>query len=263
MAPISPTIDFSAVVVCYNEADRLEQALDTISFCKELIIVDLGSTDRTLDIARQYGAVVMTHERPAYPNLPRQFGIKHAAHSWIVAIDPDEEFPAEELPKIETVIRDRPDLAGIRMPWQFYFGRKELRCTTWGNPNNKKIAIVHRDRIDTTPFVHQEYKLGPNIHAFQPSEIKPIKHYWLRNYRDLIHKHRRYLCHEGQKRYAAGGRFTWSFFFRQTLRALRMDLFRFRGITGGFVGIALSLFRAWYTVMSLLGLRRYQKKQSD
>ena len=157
MAPVTPTIDFSAVVVCYNEADRLGRALDTIAFCKELIIVDLDSTDRTLDIARRYGAIILRQDRPAYPNLPRQFGISHAHCPWIVTIDPDEEFPTDELAKIEAKIRENPGSAGVRMPWQFYFGCKPLRCTAWGNPNNKKAAIVHRNRIETTPIEFRKW----------------------------------------------------------------------------------------------------------
>jgi glycosyltransferase involved in cell wall biosynthesis len=255
-------MDFTAVVVVFNEADRLGQALESIRFVRELIVVDLGSTDGSLDIARRYNARILTHERPLYPNLPRQYGIRHATHEWIVTIDPDEDFPAHELPKIEAVIRDKPEVSGMRLPWQFYFAGRPLTTTVWGNPNNRKVAVVHRDRIRTTPYVHTEYVVDEHVHTFRRGEIDPVKHYWMRGWRDFLDKHRRYLQAEGERRYAAGDRFSCRFFIAETWRTIQRDLFKFRAITSP-RGLMLTGFHAWYVVRSLLDLRRYERGRRD
>ncbi len=251
-------IDFTAVVVVYNEADRLRQALQSIHFVKELIVVDLGSTDGSLDIARQFNARILTHERPLYPNLPRQHGIRHASHEWIVTIDPDEDFPTHELAKIEHVLQTVPNVSGVRLPWQFYFAGRPLTTTAWGNPNNRKITIVHRDRMGTTPYVHTEYVVDDNLYTFRRGEIDPVKHYWMRGWRDFIDKHRRYLQAEGERRHAAGERFSWGFFVAETWRTVHRDLFKFRAITSP-RGLLLTAFHGWYVVRSLLNLRRFEQ----
>lgn len=251
-------IDFTAVVVVFNEADRLRQALESIRFVRELIVVDLGSTDGSLDIAREFGARILTHERPLYPNLPRQYGIKHATHEWIVTIDSDEDFPTHELPKIEAALTTHPDVTGVRLPWQFYFAGKPLTTTVWGNPNNRKITIIHRDRMGTTPYVHTEYVVDDHLYTFRRGEIDPVKHYWMRGWGDFLAKHRRYLQAEGERRYAAGERFMWRFFFAETWRTLHRDLFKFRAITSP-RGLMLTAFHIWYVKLSLLNLRRFEK----
>ena len=256
----SGSIDFTAVVVVYNEADRLAQALDTIRFCREFIVVDLGSTDASLDIARRYDARILTHERPPYPNLPRQHGIRHASHGWIVTIDPDEDFPTHELPKIEALIRSTPDLAGVRLPWQFYFRGRPLTTTHWGNPNNKKMTIVHRDRIRTTPYVHQEYELGAGVHTFKRGQIDPVKHYWMRSWAECLDKHRRYAGREGEKRYHAGRRFTWPGMAAGLAEAAWRDLVKFRAVTSP-TGLMLTGFHQWYEAKSWLNLRQFQRTQ--
>lgn len=253
-----PTIDFSAVVVTYNEADLLPAAIGSIRFCRELIVVDLGSTDATLDVARAHGARILTHERPAYPNLPRQHGIRHATHPWIVTIDPDEQFPAHELSKIEAVIHERPDLSGVRLPWQFYFAGRRLTTTFWGRPNCRKMTVVHRDRIRTTPYVHQEYVLDEHVFSFRPGQIDAVRHDWMRNWADLFEKHRRYLEHEGERRFARGERFAWRRAPLQWAGVVWADLFTYRGVTG-WTGLQLSAFHAWYEARGLLSLRRFQR----
>jgi hypothetical protein len=193
--------------------------------------------------------------------VARQYGFKYAAHPWIVSIDPDEVFPKAEIETIEEAIRaEGADLAGIRIPWQFYFRGKPLHYSVWGRPEATWCAIVHRDRIETTPYVHKEFTAEQNIRHLSRSEISPLKHYWMSSYRQLFEKMWRYVQTEGRSKYEAEGkRFSWFQMYKYTAASLKTNLIDYRGLFGGFTGLFLSFFHAWYVLMSWLSLRQYER----
>lgn len=223
-------------------------------------MVDMGSTDGSVALAKELGAKVLTHELVPYPNLARQHGIAHAQHEWVVTIDLDEVFPKHELDKITAVIESRSDLAGIRIPWQFYFRDKVLTCTSFGQPKTKCI-IVHRDRIQATPYVHKEFLSdGPTIHIFRHGEIAPLQHYWITSYAEFFDKMGRYLKDEGATKYnVKGQRFSWLRTLKYTAVAIKENFINYRGLWGGIHGIFLSTYLSWYVFISWLSLRRYER----
>jgi len=256
------SIDFTAVVPSYNEADILPRCLESLDFCRELIVVDQGSTDGSVEVARKYGARILSHELHDYPNLARQYGIKQAGNEWVVSIDPDEVFPKEDINKIEQIILTRPDLAAVRIPWQFYFRGEPLNCTVWGAPNRTKSAVVHRDRVKGTPHVHKEFSFDQNIYYFSRSEIAPIQHFWINSYQELSVRLRRYAIHEGESKYQTGQRFSWFYLFKFTTASLYNNLVKYKGFIGGLTGIFLSCYHAWYVLISWLSLRQYESRRS-
>lgn len=251
---------FSAVVVCYNEAHLLDRCLASLDFCEEFILVDLGSTDNSLAKAQAAHAKILTYERGDYPNLARQFGIRHANHEWVISIDPDEVFPKDGVEVIAAVLRRQSELTGIRLPWQFYFRGRELHTTVWARTGVSKCVVVHRDRIEGTPYVHQEFKDGPSVYRFPAGSIQPIQHYWVNSYAELYEKHRRYVGNEGEKMYVNGQRFAWFSAGMATLRALKANLVDYRGLRGGIDGVGLSFFYAGYVFASWMALRAYQRR---
>ena len=92
-----------------------------------------------------------------------------------------------------------------------------------------------------------------------------IKHFWVDNYLQLIPKHLRYIREEGKTQYDLGMRFGWRRWINKSIQALKNNLFEFGGIRGGFQGVFLSFFYAWYVSMSILSLWIYQRniKNSD
>lgn len=79
----------SATVITLNAATHLPSCLDSLSFCDEIVVVDSGSTDGTLEIARQRGARVIHHDWPGF-GKQKQYAVEQARHEWILSLDADE-----------------------------------------------------------------------------------------------------------------------------------------------------------------------------
>jgi glycosyltransferase involved in cell wall biosynthesis/2-polyprenyl-3-methyl-5-hydroxy-6-metoxy-1,4-benzoquinol methylase len=90
----SPRQLVSTCMIVKNEEAMLGRALASVAdISDEIIIADNGSTDRTLDIAKQYGATIVQGQNPQEIGFDeaRNFAISHAKNSWILWIDADEE----------------------------------------------------------------------------------------------------------------------------------------------------------------------------
>jgi glycosyltransferase involved in cell wall biosynthesis len=79
----------SACIVTFNEADRIEACLRSVSFCDELLVVDAHSSDRTRELAAALGARVIERDWPGYRSQ-KQFAVDAARHEWVLCLDADE-----------------------------------------------------------------------------------------------------------------------------------------------------------------------------
>ena len=79
----------SACIISYNEADRIEACLRSVSFCDEIVLVDSHSTDATRELAAALGARVIERDWPGYRSQ-KQFAVDSAASDWVLCVDADE-----------------------------------------------------------------------------------------------------------------------------------------------------------------------------
>jgi len=82
--------EISLIVVTRDEEELIGQCLKSAWFCRELIVVDSGSTDRTVEIARGLGAKVFQHEFTDYVRQ-KQIALDHASGEWVLLLDADEQ----------------------------------------------------------------------------------------------------------------------------------------------------------------------------
>jgi glycosyltransferase involved in cell wall biosynthesis len=114
----------SACIITYNEADRIEACLRSVSFCDEVIVVDSHSTDPTRERAAALGARVIERDWPGYRSQ-KQFAVDAARNDWVLCLDADERVSDRLRAEIERC-RERgfDGYAGFSLPRiTEYFGR--------------------------------------------------------------------------------------------------------------------------------------------
>ena len=79
----------SAIVITKNEAANIGECLDSLAFCDERIVVDCGSTDATVEIARAKGARVEFHEWRGF-GPQKNYALSLANGTWVFSLDADE-----------------------------------------------------------------------------------------------------------------------------------------------------------------------------
>lgn len=147
----------SAVIITRDAAPHLAAVLAAVDFCSERLVLDSGSTDATLDIARAAGARV--EHQPFLGYGPQKCrGVELAAHDWILAVDADEVLDDEARDAIQGL-----DLSDPHACWavrrRTFIGAREVRHGAWRN--DRVLRLFNRTTAGFKPLpVHEEVEAG-------------------------------------------------------------------------------------------------------
>jgi len=121
-------IRLSAVVITRNEESRIAACLESLSFCDEIIIVDNGSTDKTLEIVQKFQTKIYHLQETDFSAL-RNIGRTKAKGVWILYVDADEIVTERLQQEIKHMIKDQPlmpdkPIAFFISRENYYLGKK-------------------------------------------------------------------------------------------------------------------------------------------
>jgi glycosyltransferase involved in cell wall biosynthesis len=119
----------SVVLPVLDEEKNLGPALESVAWADEVFVVDSGSSDRTVDLARESGAtVVRFYYDPTGPKK-KAWALRNLpfTHEWVLFLDGDERVPEALREEIEAVLR-APEHDGYYIDREFIFRGKPLRC---------------------------------------------------------------------------------------------------------------------------------------
>ncbi len=139
-------MQISACVICKNESGKIGLCLDSLAWCDDIVVVDSGSTDATVEVAGGHAAKprVMQHTWAGY-NQQRQFAVGQCRHEWVLALDADEECSVELAAEMETLSEARcQSIAMFEMPRKNFIARRWVRC--WSP--DYQARLLHRQRIE-------------------------------------------------------------------------------------------------------------------
>ena len=120
----------SAVLITRNEALNIEEALQSVSWADEIVVVDSGSTDGTPDLCRRYTDRIFQREWTGYVDQ-KNFATQKASHDWILSLDADERPSAELIAEIQSLRHAGFPCAGYRIPRVTFFMGRWLRHGDW------------------------------------------------------------------------------------------------------------------------------------
>ena len=99
-APARARASITACIIARDEAERLPACLASVAFCDEVVVVDSGSVDRTVQIARDAGAHVVEQPWLGFA-AQRNVALDHAHGDWVIEVDADERVSPELRAEIE------------------------------------------------------------------------------------------------------------------------------------------------------------------
>lgn len=124
-------MSLSVVVITKNEEAVIGRCLASVTWADQLIVVDSGSTDRTLDICREHNATVQVTPDWPGPGTQRNRAIELAGSDWVLALDADEWVPDALRAEIERTIAAPGDFIAFRIPRQSSYCGRYMRHGGW------------------------------------------------------------------------------------------------------------------------------------
>jgi len=155
---------FSLVIITRDNADTLERCLAAADFADEIVVLDSGSTDATVEIAKRNGARVAFHPFDDY-GPQKQRAIDMASHNWILNLDADEVLSPGTREVIERAL-ENPQVAGFRLPRRERMFWTVQHRHSWRN-GHLRLFDRRRGRMNDVP-VHAAVEVdGPvqTLHA--------------------------------------------------------------------------------------------------
>ena len=248
-------VPLSAVLITRNEEDTLGDAIESVRFCDEIVVVDSGSTDRTETIARERGARVLVNA--PWPGFvaQRNVAVDAAQHDWVLALDADERITEDLKAEIQDLRRKGFGAAGYRIHRAaFYLGRW-IKATDWWPDPQVRLFDRRRARWEGE-LVHESVRVrGPLLRL-----RSEMAHYPYRNVSDHLGKIDRYTTLWARQMHASGRRVrtidllfapNWAFFRNYVLK---------RGFLLGRAGFTISALNSYYTYLKLAKLEEIERE---
>ena len=246
----------SVIVIAKDEEASIARTLESVAFADEVVVVDSGSTDRTVAIARELGAkVTMTADWPGFgPQKNRALDLAHG--DWVLSLDADEWLTAESAEEIRRVVSaNDAEVVAYRMPRRSSFCGRFLRHSGWWPDYVLRLFRRGRARF-SDDMVHERVIADGKIETLS----LPIMHETFVDLEDLVDKMNRYSTHGARQLQREGkssslveaiARALWAFFRTYVLRA---------GFLDGREGFMLAWATAEGTYYRYAKLMRLQRK---
>lgn len=122
MTPVPAT----ATIIAHNESNNIVACIRSVDFFDEVLVVDSGSTDDTIALAKSAGATVLENPWPGY-GVQKQFALTNARNDWIFSIDADERVSKELAEAIIKLFADEPSAQGYEVNRRNHFLGHPLR----------------------------------------------------------------------------------------------------------------------------------------
>lgn len=245
MQPLGEPIKISAVIITFNEEDRLPDALASLQgVADEIVVVDSYSTDRTPEIARQAGAVFYQNHFEDY-GQQKNFALQKAGHDWILNLDADERVSPELKKTVMELKEKQPpeNVAAFAMKRKaFYLGRW-IRHSGWYP--DRKIRLFKKSAATWQGRIHERLQVSGDVVPLSGA----ILHYTYRDISDHVRRLNRYSAFQAEE------------IIRQKKKCLYLRLLILPPVTffrhyvwrlgfhDGFAGLVIATVSSWGTAM--------------
>ncbi|MGB6720452.1 MAG: glycosyltransferase family 2 protein [Terracidiphilus sp.] len=251
----APTI--SVVINTFNEEKNLPFALGSVrTWVDEIVVVDMHSDDRTVEIARGFGAKVFFHERVGFVEPARALALERATGDWILLLDADEMIPFP-LSKVLLEVTRSGNVDAVGMPMLHYFFGSPVMHTNCGPIKGAKIRFFRKGQMRASPAIHKGLQLVPGSRLLKLDYGPGIAmiHFAYLDCQDFMEKLDRYTSIEATQALERGERSTPLGALAKAAREFAARYIYGRGFQDGWRGFYISLFYTFYWIVAAAKLQ--------
>ncbi len=228
----------TVIIIAKNEQLNIRRCLESIAWADEIIVLDSGSSDNTIEIAREFTDNVFSTDWQGY-GVQKQRALERATSDWILNLDADES--VDETLKHQIIDIMASDVVdACRIPIQMYFCGKPLH---FSSSPKRHVRLFKREGAFYSPdIVHEKISLPEGARVQQLS--MPIMHHSFQDVSHALYKINRYSSYSAKIRLEQNNKMSMT----KTLASSCWMFFRCyvlqRGFMDGKEGFLFALFNA-------------------
>lgn len=252
----------SAIVLTYNREQKIARTLESIKWVDEIIVLDGGSTDGTLEICRRYGARIIAQpkeileEDPCGFHFLRNVGFDIAKSEWILVVDSDETVSEALAQEIRSAVTN-PDVSVWSIPRRNFYWEKSVRLLG----RDEQIRLFRKGCVRyENRYVHSDpVVLKGTISCLQNELI----HYNYDSLGEFFERSRKYLPSEAQHLKNLGIKPTWTQLALAMPKRFWFYYVKQKAFLDGLSGFLVCALYAWYYFESLRRLKMFPNPDKD
>ncbi len=165
-------LPISVIVHTRNEEHNIAECLERVKdWAGEIIVMDMESTDRTVEIARQYTDRVYNHPLIRDFDQARNVSAQHARYEWILYVDADERVPPALVDRLKDLLPSLDDeVAAVSLVYKNYFLGKWIRHAGRWYPGYKAPMLLRKGRFEWLATAHEGVRVHGRVFHFPPDD---------------------------------------------------------------------------------------------
>jgi len=246
----------TATIIALNESRNIAECVKSVSFCDEVLVIDSGSTDGTVDLARSAGATVLENPWPGF-GPQKQYALEHARNNWIFSIDADERVSPELQRAIVELFARNPDAQGYTINRRNHFMGRALRHGE-GYPD-WCLRLFNRSHASwSADPVHEKVELEGRIDRLKGD----LEHYSEGSLTEYLDKQNHYTTLQARHLHTIGRRATlFKLLLSPFVRFFKFYFIRL-GFLDGVPGLVHILIGCFNSFLKYAKLREIQTRSS-
>jgi glycosyltransferase involved in cell wall biosynthesis len=238
----------SVTVITKNEANDIGDALKSVAWADELVVVDSMSTDDTVAVARQFTDRVIVREWPGYV-AQKNYAASVASHDWILSLDADERVTPALVDEIKSTLESGPKHGGYRIPRVTWHLGRWIRTTDW-YPDDQLRLYDRRTAEWTGRYVHESVAVRGSVGRLRGE----LQHFAYRDISDHLETIDRYTTYAARQMHEAGQRVAMRHLVGHPPLAFLRNYLARGGFRDGIPGFIISAMNAHYVFLKLAKL---------
>jgi glycosyltransferase involved in cell wall biosynthesis len=247
-------MNISGLIITYNEEKNISKCLDAFfEICDEVIIIDSLSTDKTVEIAREKGAKIISQAFLG-DGLQRSFGLQYCKNDWILNLDADEFLDQDSLAYIKTGLYNTENFDAYNFRVKNFLQDKFIDFAGW-YPDYKIRFFNKQTAKPSADKIHQK------IIATNPKKLKThILHYGSHSFLQIIAKKNQYAQWSAEQLFESGKRVSiFKPILNGTISFVRCYFLK-KGFIRGIDGFTLSITQAYFSYIKYVNLIQFHKE---
>jgi glycosyltransferase involved in cell wall biosynthesis len=248
-------IPLSAAIITKDEEKNITGCLESVSFADDIVVVDSGSTDRTVEIAKKFGCRVFVEDWKGF-GPQKNSAVDKCKHEWVLLLDADERVTDETKKVIRKVLK-RPSSAAYRFRMKHFVHGNWIRHA--GYWPDWHIRLVNKTKGSFLGMTHEKWVTRGRVRDLNAH----IEHYAFSNYSDMLTSLDEYSTIISRELFASGRRANpLTPLYHGIGTFLKIYLLQ-RGCLAGIDGLIIALTKAGGSFFKYAKLLELQRENKD
>jgi (heptosyl)LPS beta-1,4-glucosyltransferase len=252
----------SVVINTLNEEKNLPRVISSVKdFADEIVVVDMKSDDKTVEIAKKAGAKVFQHKRENYVEPARNYAIEKAKGDWILILDADEELPKALLKRLKRFAK-KPTANYYRLPRKNIVFGKWLKHSRWWPDYN--IRFFQKGFVSWSEVIHSVPTTQGKGLDLPAKENFAILHHHYSSINQYLERMNRYTTIHAKTLMEEEYEFDWRDLIAKPSGEFLSRYFAGQGYKDGVHGIALAglqAFSEFVTYLKIWEMKKFERQK--